>query len=202
MFIADERTLPWRRINPKKTKTHIIMKLKTTTLLSALALAASTILATAQDAPRPEGRGDRGDRGGRGNPEEFRQRMNERLKSSLKVTDEEWTAIQPLIEKVQAKQREAMGGRFGGFGGRGGPGGDRGDRGGEQSSRPGAAESDALRKALENESSSADELKAKLDAVRGQRKKAAAELASAREDLRKVLTVRQEAALVAAGLLE
>ena len=176
------------------------MKLKTTTLLSALALAASTILATAQDAPRPEGRGDRGDRGGRGNFEEFRQRMNERLKSSLKVTDEEWTAIQPLIEKVQAKQREAMGGRFGGFGGRGG--GDRGDRGGEQSSRPGAAESDALRKALENESSSADELKSRLDAVRAQRKKAAAELTAAREDLRKVLTVRQEAALVAAGLLE
>jgi hypothetical protein len=133
--------------------------------------------------------------------------MNERLKASLKVTDDEWAAIQPLIEKVQAKQRDAMGGRFGGFGrGPGGPGGPGGagggGGGGDQPARPGAAESDALRKALESESTSSDDLKAKLNAVREQRKKSASELASAREDLRKVLTVRQEAALVAAGILE
>jgi Spy/CpxP family protein refolding chaperone len=185
------------------------MKTTPTILLTTLALAASTILATAQNAPNPDPNA-RPDRGGRGNPEDFRQRMNERLKSSLKVTDDEWAAIQPLIEKVQAKQREAMGGRFGGFGGRG-PGGDRGPGGGgpggggpggDQSARPGAAESDALRKSLENESTSPEELKTKLSAVREQRKKSAAELAAAREDLRKVLTVRQEAALVAAGILE
>ena len=57
------------------------------------------------------------------NPEEFRQRMNERLKTSLKVSDEEWSVLQPLIEKVQTKQRDACGGRFGGFGGGGGGGG-------------------------------------------------------------------------------
>ena len=57
-------------------------------------------------------------------------------------------------------------------------------------------------RALESETTPADELKTKLDAVREQRKKSAAELTAAREDLRKVLTVRQEAALVSAGLLE
>lgn len=177
------------------------MKSKPTIILSALALAASAMLATAQDAPKPdnnrEGRGDREGRGGRGNfnPEEFRQRMNERLKSSLKVTDEEWNAIQPLIGKVQDKQRDALSGRFGG-GGRG-PGG-----GGGGETRPGAAESKALRDALESESTSPDDLKAKLTAVREQRKKAEGELNAAREELRKVLTVRQEAALVAAGMLE
>lgn len=173
------------------------MKTKLTTLLSVLALGASAVLATAQENQGDNNRRERGERGGRGNfnPEEFRQRMNERLKSSLKVTDEEWNAIQPLIGKVQDKQRDAMSGRFGR--GRGGDG-----QGGEQSTRPGAAESDALRKALESDSTPADELKAKLTAVREQRKKAAAELDAAREELRKVLTVRQEAALVAAGLLE
>jgi len=174
------------------------MKTKLTTLLSVLTLSASTLVATAQDNERDNNR--REGRGGRNfNPEEFRQRMNERLKSSLKVTDEEWNAIQPLITKVQDKQAASMMGRFGGFGGRGG----RGDGGGgDQPARPGAAESKALREALENESTSADDLKAKLTAVREQRKKAEAELTAAREELRKVLTVRQEAALVAAGMLE
>jgi hypothetical protein len=59
-----------------------------------------------------------------------------------------------------------------------------------------------LRTALENENSSPEELKAKLTAVREQRKKATAELEQAREELRKVLTMRQEAALVAMGILE
>ena len=133
--------------------------------------------------------------------------MAERLKTALKVSDEEWGVISPLIEKVQTKQRDAMGGRFGGFGGRGGGGGGGGDRGGNggggaTSDRPGAAESTALRTALEGESTSPEDLKAKLAAVREVRKKNAAELAAARAELQKVVTVRQEAVLVSMGILE
>lgn len=181
-------------------------------LLSAVALAASAVLATAQNANDPN-QPDRGNR--RGNFEDFRQRMNERLKASLKVTDEEWAVIQPLLEKVQAKQRDAAGSRFGGRGpggpggpGGGTPGGDQGNRNqgnrdqGNRPDRAGSAESQALRTALENETSSPEELKAKLTAVRESRKKTAAELEQAREDLRKVLTLRQEATLVAMGVLE
>ena len=189
------------------------MKNASTLLLAALSLAASAAIAIAQDAntPRDQERRDRGDRGDRGdrrggNFEEFRQRMNERLKASLKATDEEWTVIQPLIEKVQAKQREGMGGRFGGRGpGGGGPGAGGSPQGGgdgERRDRGGSPEGQALRAALENENSSPEELKAKLNAVREARKKSAAELAQAREELRGVLSVRQEAALVAAGILE
>lgn len=177
------------------------MKTTPKLLLTALALTASAVMANAQenqDRPRGE-RGGRGERGDRGNPEEFRQRMAERLKTSLKVSDEEWGVISPLIEKVQTKQREAMAGRFGGgFGG--GRGGDRG--GSETSDRPGAAESQALRTALENESTSPEDLKAKLNALRDVRKKGAADLAAARAELQKVVTVRQEAVLVSMGLLE
>lgn len=172
------------------------MKLTSKSLLTVCALAATTLFATAQENQnRDRNRGDRG-----GTPEEFRQRMAERLKSSLKVTDEEWSVIQPLMEKVTIKQREAMGSRFGGFGGRGG--GPGGDRGGDQPARPGQAESDALRKAVETDGTSAEELKAKLTAVRQQRQKSAAELTAAREELRKVLSVRQEATLVSMGILE
>jgi hypothetical protein len=183
--------------------------LKLTALAAALAAAVSfhpTLMAQdapkpdapKSDAPKPERGGDR--RGG--TPEEFRQRMAERLKESLKATDEEWTVIQPLLDKVTTKQREAGGSRFGGFGGGGRRGGGDAPSGGEQAPRPGQAESTALRTALENEATSADDLKAKMAALREFRKKSAAELATAREDLRKVLTVRQEATLVSAGILE
>jgi hypothetical protein len=164
---------------------------------------ASAVVATAQDRPNF-------------NPEEFRARMEERLKTSLKVSDDEWKVLQPLIEKVGEKQRDAMSGRFGGFGGggrgpggggaggggataqSGGGGGDRAGRG----NRGGSEESQALRTALESETTPADEIKAKLTAVREQRKKAAAELAAARAELQKVVTVRQEAVLVSMGLLD
>ena len=188
------------------------MKSKPTILLSALALAASTILAIAQDttAPKdaPKDAGANNPGGGRqrgggpgGNAADFMARMNDRLKTSLKVTDEEWTVLKPLVEKVQTAQREAGAGR--GFGGRGpgGPGGGA-DANAPADTRPGAAESTALRTALDSDSTSADDLKAKLAAVRAVRKKGAADLAVAREELKKVVTVRQEAVLVSMGILE
>jgi hypothetical protein len=199
------------------------MKMTSKLFLSALTLGTTAVVALAQDAPRDGGRQrGGGDRGGF-NTEEFRKRMNDRLKEALKATDEEWAVLQPLIEKVQTKQRETMTSRFGGmFGGRGpgggggggGGGGDRGagaggntgggaggggDRGGD---RGGSPESQALRTALESDSTSAEDLKAKLTAVREARKKSAAELEAARTDLAKVLSVRQEAVLVSMGVLD
>ena len=186
------------------------MKTKQTLLMAALVFAAS--LAIAQDQPPQPPGGDRGP-GGSGdrrnfNPEEFRKRMAERLKETLKVSDEEWAVIQPLVDKVQTKLRDSMGGRSFGRppgGSDRGPGGDRstsGGTGGSDSSRPGSAERDALRTALEDQNTSPETLKARLTALREQRKKSQAELAEAREELKKVLTVRQEAALVSFGILE
>jgi Spy/CpxP family protein refolding chaperone len=184
------------------------MKTKSNLFLTTLALAASATLAYAQAPQTPQPNDPNRPGGDRTrNFEEFRQRMAERLKTSLKVTDDEWAVIQPLIEKVTTKQREAGGGR--GFGGprgsdqRGGAAGSPGGApspGGERSS--GSPERDALRTALENESASPEELKAKLTALRESKKKATAELEAVREDLKKVLTVRQEATLVSYGILE
>lgn len=138
--------------------------------------------------------------------------MNQRIKDALKVTDDEWAVLQPLLQKVEDKQRAAMETRgFGGFG-RGGYG-NRGPRGGDAGGatagnaatpppRPGAEQVQALRTALESDSTPSDDIKAKLTALRDQRKKAEADLAAARQDLQKVLTLRQEATLVSMGILE
>lgn len=168
--------------------------------------------------------------GGGGNPN-FYQRMNDRLKTALQASDDEWAIIQPLLEKVQTAQRATMAGRFGGFGGgrRGGFGGNGGGNGGNgggyggngggngpnggnggqgggtQGNRPArfdSPEAEALRTALASDSTSPDEIKAKLQALRDARKKAAGDLEQARQDLTKVLTLRQEATLVQMGILD
>ena len=70
-------------------------------------------------------------------------------------------------------------------------GGPRGGGGGR------SPEAEALTETLKNDNASTDEIKVKLAALREQRKKSAAELTQAREDLKKVLNMRQEASLVA-----
>jgi hypothetical protein len=59
-----------------------------------------------------------------------------------------------------------------------------------------------LRSALADSSTSPEDIKTKLQALRDARKKAAADLETARGDLQKVLTLRQEATLVEMGILD
>ncbi len=156
--------------------------------------------------------------GGGGANTDFRQRMNERMKAALQASDDEWAVIEPLLEKVETAQRATMAGRFGGFGGRrggGGPGGPGGGGapavsgtngggggGGRGPGRFDSPEADALRSALADSSTSPEDIKTKLQALRDARKKAAADLETARGDLQKVLTLRQEATLVEMGILD
>ena len=59
----------------------------------------------------------------------IRSMMNDRIKTQLNASDEQWKTIEPRLEKLQTAQREAQSGGRGGFGGgRGGAGG--GGRGG------------------------------------------------------------------------
>jgi hypothetical protein len=153
-------------------------------------------------------RQDRGDRQGRGNfdPEQMRQRMMERYREDLEVkSDDEWKLIEARITKVTDARREiGFGGmRFGG-GRRGGDnGGGGGDQGGRRSFGGGtpSPEVESLQKAIEAKAP-ADELKAKLAKVREARKQKEANLAKAQDELRKVLSVRQEASAVLMGLLQ
>jgi len=175
--------------------------MKKFTILSLGALVVGLILSTANVAA--QGAGGRGGGQGRGNfdPEQMRERMAQMMRERLSATDEEWKVIEPRLMAVQEKQRTGMGGRFGGmmgaFGGR-----DRGGNGPQRPPREGMEEIQALRDAVETADTPATELKAKMKAVRELRKKNEAELKVAREKLREVLTVRQEATLVLMGTLD
>jgi hypothetical protein len=180
----------------------MIMKLNQVLMMAGVAFALSLGVGplAAQDQP-PQ-------RPGRGNfdPEQFRQRMMDRYREQLEVkSDDEWKVISERINKVLDARREmAFGGAFGrGFGRRGSdgnePSGDDRRRrvmGGEPS-----PEAEALQKAIEAKAP-ADEIKAKLAKYRQAHKDKEAKLEKAQEDLRKVLSVRQEAAVVLAGLLQ
>lgn len=152
--------------------------------------------------------GDRGgDRGPRGdfNPQEMQARMLNMLRERLEITDdEEWKVISERVAKV-SEMRRSTGGMGGGPGGmmgfRGGPpgGGGGGDRGPGRGSS-GNPEMTALQFAIRDKLPEA-EIKSRLDRVRESRRDNEAKLAKAQEELRAVLSVRQEAVAVMFGLL-
>ena len=162
-----------------KTTQRITVLLVLMTLFASLGVQ----LAMSQDTGR---RGDRGERR-RFDPAQMMDRMMERHKESLGVTDEEWKVIEPRLKNVLDARMET---RMGGFGRW------RGD------SQESDSEAEALRKALESEESSSDDIKAKLTAFRDAQKKKEEALQKAREELRKVLTIKQEARLVLDGVLD
>ena len=137
--------------------------------------------------------------------QEFQQRRMDRIKEELEVKDDEWTALQPLIQKVMDAQRAVFADRMGGFrGGRGG-GGDNAGGGDNNNRRRGgfgepSPEADALQKAIDSKASNS-EMKAALAKYQEARKAKQTDLETAQANLKKVLSVRQEAVLTAQGLL-
>jgi hypothetical protein len=176
-------------------------------IAAMLSLGAANLLAQDNNpAPPGQGPGPGGPgRGGRGNfdPSQFRQRMMDNIKEQLEVTDDtEWNALQPLIQKVM-DARMAVG--FGGMG--------RGmfarPRGGDNGGDPGARrgpfgqpnpDAEALQRAIDGKASNA-EMKAAIAKFQEARKAKQAELEKAQAELRKVLTLRQEAIATVSGLL-
>jgi len=115
-----------------------------------------------------------------------RQRTLDGFKCQLGFSDQEWTVVKPRIEAVynlvhpparmgagpHAKQSEV-------------------DRISEE-----------LRGLLGNREAPSSQIKAKLTGLRAAREKANQELVKARQSLRQLLSLRQEAALVLGGLLD
>jgi hypothetical protein len=181
----------------------------------ALVMAGTAGAAMAQNQPggqRQRGQGQNGQPGQpgqgrqRGNfdPAAARERMLNGIKERLGATDEEWKVLQPKIEKVMASQRD---GRTGGFGG--GRGGRGGDRGGNTNANAAPAEQSAvakasadLRAALDDKTTSPEEITKRLTAYREAREKSRADRAAAQKELKDVLSARQEAVLVNSGLLD
>lgn len=155
------------------------------------------------------GGGQGGFGGGPRDPAQMQQMMSDRMKQTLGATDEEWKVLGPKVMKVFELSRQTSGmGRGMMFGGRGGqrpdgtPRPDRGtqaDTGRELSPMEKASES--LQQVIENQSSTPQQIKEKLTALREAREKAREELAKAQQDLKKVLSLKQEAQLVLNGTI-
>ncbi len=173
-------------------------------------------------------RGNRGNRTAQGNgnnannnrgnfdPAQMRQRMMDRYKETLGVTnDDEWKIIEERIQKVMDAQRDSRGGGMGMMGGRrgGAPGGatpqdaNANQGGNNQNQRRGGNRTEAnpaaaeLQKALD-ENAAATVINDKLASYRASRKAAEVKLEQAQAELQKVVTRKQEARLVLMGLLK
>ncbi len=138
----------------------------------------------------------------------MQQRMDQ-MKQDMGATDDEWKALEPKITALQQQEMQSMmgrmgrGGRGGGGGGPGGPGGPGGN--GTPPSPAAAAVQTAssdLNNVIQNKDATPEQIKSKLEALRDARKKSAEDLKKSQDSLRELLTVRQEAVLVASGILE
>jgi|SRR5665213_102309 len=153
------------------------------------------------------GRRNRGGGGG-GNfdPAQFQQRMMDNIRDQLNFTnDTDWSAVQPLVQKVMDARRDVGGAgmrglfgrnRGGQNGGQGGQGGGRGGMFGQPS-----PEQEALQKALDDDAPAAQikDLLAKYKAVQ---KTKQAKLEAAQDALKAVLTPKQEAQAYLLGLVK
>lgn len=194
--------------------------MKTTALKLFLAIALTSFTAIQANAQRGGGAGGFGGAGGGFDMSQMQQQIQQMAmtacREQLSVTnDEDWKAIEPRITKVMQLQADATtsslgilrvlgsangrggmgGGAMGGMGGMGMLGGMFGG------STTESAESTTLQRTIDSKGS-ATELKTALDKYREARNRKKADLAKAQDDLRKLVSTRQEAVLVSLGFLE
>ena len=125
-----------------------------------------------------------------------RMTVADTIRQQVAFTDDEWTVIQPRLQRVLDAEtslglitNRTFGRNFGG----GQP---------VAQADPVQIAQQELSVTLQDQFSNADAITVKLKAVRDARAKVKEALAAAQEDLKKVLTIRQEAMLVNMGYLE
>jgi hypothetical protein len=173
---------------------------------AALFLSAGSLLAQDDNGGGGGGRGRRG--GGNFDPAQMQQRMMENTRERLGFTnDTDWNAVQPLVQKVMDARRDVgFPGRGMGFGrgGQRGGGGPNADQGARvrfgQFGQP-SPEAESLQKAIDANAPAA-QIKSALEKYRATQKDKQAKLQQAQENLRKVLSVKQEAEAVLLGLVQ
>jgi hypothetical protein len=169
---------------------------------AALAFSAGTVFAQDNGNGNDNG-GQRRNRGGF-DPAQMQQRMMDNIRDTLNFTnDTDWSAVQPLVQKVMDARRDVSansmralfgrnrGGNGGGAGGRG-PGG---FFGGQPS-----PEAEALQKALDDDAPAA-QVKDLLAKYKTAQQAKQAKLEQAQDALKSVLTSRQEAQAYLLGLV-
>ncbi|MDP6904517.1 MAG: hypothetical protein QF406_08730 [Verrucomicrobiota bacterium] len=177
--------------------------IKSLSLLVVTAVFASVtvdISAQERDSNRDRGNRERGDRGGRGGDRggfdrsQIMDRIMDRYRENLGFSVAEWKVVRPKVQAVMDNRISGASGMMSMFGG-----GSRRGRGGSSSDEK--SPTSDLRDLLEKENPAKGDIKAKLAAYRADRKAREAKLKKAQEDLRQLLTIKQEAQAVLAGLL-
>jgi hypothetical protein len=173
-------------------------------IATTLALSAGTLFAQDNGNGNNNGgqgggqrRNRQGGPGGNFDPAQFQQRMMDNIRDQLNFTnDTDWSAVQPLVQKVMDARRDVGGAglrglfgrnRGGQNGGNGGPGGGRGGMFGTPS-----PEQEALQKALDDDVPAA-QVKDLLAKYKASQKVKQAKLEAAQAELKAVLTSKQEA---------
>jgi len=172
--------------------------MKVKNLLTICGVSAALMLSAGSIYAQNGGGGGGGGGGGRNfDPAQMQQRMVDGARDRLGFTnDTEWAAVQPLVQKVVAARFDVgMGGGMRGMGGR-----NRGGGGGGMFGQPNP-DRDALQQALDDNAPAA-QVKALLAKYEAAQKAKQAKLIAAQADLRKVLTVPQEAQATLSGLLD
>lgn len=170
----------------------ILKKMLFVTVMAGLFSMVYPCLVNAQEAAtprvRPEGR--------QVDPQQMQQRFMDRIKESLQVNEEEWAVIKPKVEKVRNAQMSTQ--RMGMMG-----------RGRQQAEGETAVTLSPMQKAaqelqtvLADKDAKPKDISARLTALREARSKAEKELSEARQELKGLLTQKQEAQLVLMGILE
>lgn len=174
-------------------------------IAAALFLSAGNVFAQNDNGGPGGGRPGRG--GGNFDPAQMQQRMMERVREELNFTnDTDWNAVQPLIQKVMDARRDVgFGGGMGRMfrGNRGGPGGDQGGPPNNRRAFFGtpSPEAEALQKAIDDNAPAA-QIKDALARYLNSQKAKQAKLEQAQADLRKALSIKQEAQATLLGLLQ
>lgn len=172
-------------------------------ITAALCLSTGTLPAQDRGGDRGGNRGG-GPGGGRGNfdPAQMQERMMENVREQFGVKDDaEWNVLKERVQKVMDARREIGfgGGRAMMFRRPGGDQGGGGDRGRGFGGEPSAAQ-EGLQKAIDAKASK-EELKAAMTKYREDRKSKETKLEAAQDDLKKLLTVPQEAVALQMGLV-
>jgi len=116
-----------------------------------------------------------------------RTRAIEDVRGQLEIAEAEWSVLKPRVEAVYRLVHPQP--QFGGTGNMG-------------SMSPVDRSKNELRQMLASKDASADQIKAKLTALRVAQEQSRQELTKARQQLRQILTIRQEAVLVLSELLD
>ena len=170
--------------------------IKSLSLLVVTAFFASVtvdISAQERDRNRDRGNRERGGERGQWDRSQIMERIMDRYRENLGFSVAEWKVVQPKVQAVMDNRISGASGMMSMFGG------SRRGRGGDSSTEK--TPTSELRDLLEKDDASKGDIKAKLAAYRADRKAREAKLKKAQEDLRQLLTIKQEAQAVLAGLL-